>query len=192
MTPHSGKSRLIGAVWLLALSPNLALAAPPAPAIGRADLLKALSACRAIADSGERLACFDRTAASLDQAQASGDVIVVDRQQVKQIKRQAFGFTMPSLAIFDIGGHKDKDKDKNRDKDAGDESITATATSVHQTPDGKWVITLDDGAVWRQIDSDTLAMDPRAGSKIHIRRASLGSFLMNVDGQSGIRVHRDQ
>ncbi len=184
MTRYSSKSQLIGALWLLALSPTVAQAAPPAPAVGRADVLKALSACRAIADSSERLACFDKTAASLDQAQASGDVIVVDRKQVKQIKRQAFGFTMPSLAIFDPGARKDKD--------TGDESITATATAASQTSDGKWVITLDDGSVWRQIDSDSLGMDPRPGSKVHIRRASLGSFMMNVDGQSGIRVHRDQ
>jgi hypothetical protein len=190
MTPNSIKSSLIGAAWLLAVSPSLALAAPPAPKAGQADVVKALSACRAITDSTERLACFDKTAASLDQAQASGEVIVVDRAQVRQIKRQAFGFTMPSLAIFDLGGHKDKDK--VRDKDAGDESITAIATSAHQTADGKWIIALDDGSVWRQIDSDTVAIDPRPGSKIHIRRASLGSFLMNVDGQSGIRVHRDQ
>ena len=148
----------------------------------RPELVGALSACRAITDPTERLACFDKAAAALDEAQTKGDVVVVDRQQAREVKRQAFGFRLDALSIFDRGGAKE----------ASDEAITATVRNAYQNAAGKWVVTLDTGAVWRQIDDDPLSREPRQGSPIRIRRASLGSYLMNVDGQPGIRVHRDE
>ena len=170
--------------WSIALAPGLAQAASTPKSPGRAELVKALSDCRAIADPTERLACFDKAAAALDEAQTKGDVIVVDRQQAREVKRQAFGFNMgAALSIFEGQGGKDKE---------ADESINAVARSATHTVDGKVIVTLEGGAVWRQIDSDTLSNDPHPGSKIHIRRAMLGSFMMNVDGQPGIRVHRDE
>jgi len=179
----------LGAVALLILlAPVSASAAQALKPPGRAELVKALSDCRAITDPTERLACYDKAAAALDEAQSKGDVVVVDRQQAQAVKRQAFGFNLgAALSIFDRPGGKEGAKEKE-----ADESITTLARSVSQTAVGKWIITLDDGAVWRQIDSDSLSSDPHVGSKIHIRRASLGSFLMSIDGQSSIRVHRDE
>ena len=49
-----------------------------------------------------------------------------------------------------------------------------------------------DNAVWRQIDSQEMYEGPHAGSTVAIRRASLGSFFCNVDGQSAIRCARSQ
>lgn len=171
------------AVSLLTLSPLAgAHAASAIKPPGRAELVKALSECRAITDPTERLACFDKAAAALDEAQAKGDVVVVDRQQVREVKRQAFGFKLDALSIFNRGGGAEP----------GDNTIDAIADSAHQGVGGKWIVRLEGGAVWRQIDDETLSRDPHQGSKIHIRRASLGSFMMNVDGQPGIRVHRDE
>jgi hypothetical protein len=148
----------------------------------RPELVSALSACRAITDPTERLACYDKAAAALDEAQTNGDVVVVDRQQAREVKRQAFGFRLDALSIFDRGGVKD----------TAEEAITALARNAFQNAAGKWVVTLDSGAVWRQIDDDPLSREPHPGSQIRIRRATLGSYLMNVDGQPSIRVHRDE
>jgi len=182
---HAG-SGLAAALAVLAPMAARSAAAPQVP--GRAELVKALSDCRAITDPTERLACYDKAAAALDEAQTKGDVIVVDRQQAREVKRQAFGFNLGNaLSIFSPPAGKEGPKDKE-----AEESITSVAKSVSQTAVGKWIVTLEGGAVWRQIDSDVLPNDPRPGSKIHIRRAALGSFLMSVDGQSSIRVHRDE
>ena len=136
-------------------------------------------ACRAIADTAARLACFDAAAAGLDEAEAKGEVVVVDRGQIREARRAAFGFTfkMPS---FMTAGEKPEDLER----------ITATVASAYENG-GKWVITLEDGAVWRQIDSISMRKSPKAGSKAEIRTAMLGSFFMKVDGQIAIRVTRD-
>ncbi|HEX6865720.1 MAG TPA: hypothetical protein VF122_00670, partial [Caulobacteraceae bacterium] len=62
----------------------------------RPPVLQAVVDCRAIADSSARLACYDAAAARLDEAEAKGDVVVLDREQRQQARREAFGFTMPS------------------------------------------------------------------------------------------------
>jgi hypothetical protein len=161
------------------------LAAPPAahagPAPGRANLLKALSACRALTEASARLDCFDKAAAALDQAEATGEVVVVDRAQARAARRQAFGFNLSALSMFDRALAKDEVN-----------TLSSTAAEAYRNGDGKWIVVLDDGARWRQIDDQTLSGAPHQGSAIRIRHASLGSFVMNIDGQPYIKVHRDQ
>jgi predicted extracellular nuclease len=107
--------------------------------------------------------------------------VVVDRAQAKAARRQAFGFNLSALSIFDRAMAKDEAN-----------SLTSTAAEAYRDNDGKWIIVLDDGARWRQIDDEVLSEPPHQGSAIRIRHASLGSFVMNIDGQPYIRVHRDQ
>ena len=59
--------------------------------------------CRKLADSAARLACYDKAAATMDQAEAKGDIVVVDREQARKVRRQAFGFTLPSITLFERG-----------------------------------------------------------------------------------------
>jgi hypothetical protein len=171
---------LLAAVLVLAAA-SPASAAPVIALQGRADVLKALDACRAMTGDAARLDCYDKASAALEQAEAAGDVVVVDRAQARAARRQAFGFNLSDLSVFDRALGKDEAN-----------SLTATAAEAYRNGDGKWIIVLDDGAHWRQIDDADLSRPPRQGSAIKIRHASLGSFVMNIDGQPYIRVHRDQ
>lgn len=137
--------------------------------------------CRQIADPTQRLACFDAAVDAMEKAQASGDLVAVDKAQRQQVRRQAFGFSLPSLTIFDKG---EKPAEVNR--------LEVVIKSAHQESLGKWVFEMEDGAVWRQIDSNELARDPRPGLKAEIRRASLGSFMLAIPGEGFIRVKRDR
>ncbi|HEY3888588.1 MAG TPA: hypothetical protein VGL73_08435 [Caulobacteraceae bacterium] len=159
----------------------LALAADPAPAASRAEVLKALTACRTIVDPTTRLDCFDKAAAAVDRAEASGEVVVIDRAQAQAARRQAFGFNLSALSILNRAATRDEVN-----------TLNSTAAEAYRNSDGKWVIVLDDGARWRQIDDADLSRSPHTGSVIRIRHASLGSFVMNIDGQPYIRVHRDE
>lgn len=158
------------------MSGAAAAASPPA----RAQILQSLSDCRKLADASERLACYDKAAAGLEAAEASGDVVVVDRDQMRSVRRQAFGFSLPSLSLFEAGA-KDEDLD----------TLTLKIESARQQGDGKWVFRLEGGQVWRQIDTGELMRDPRPGGTATIRRAALGSYKLSLGGASTIRVHRD-
>lgn len=170
----------------LKLAAVLALAAPAVAAAQartgeapRAAQLEAVAACRTIADSTQRLACFDAAAAQLVEAEQSGEVVVVSRAQAQAARRQAFGFSLPSLSIFDRTGRPEEV-----------DRLTAEVDRAYQNANAKWVVVLTDGAVWEQIDNESLLKKPKAGSKAEIRRAALGSFFMNLDGQRAVRARR--
>lgn len=168
----------IAAAVVGALVPAAPLAAP-APA--RPPTLQAVVDCRKIEDGGARLACYDAAVASMTRAEESGDLVAIDRSQRQAVRRQTFGFALPTLAIFDRG---EKPAELNR--------VQETLASAWKNADGKWVFKLQSGAVWRQIDDWDLGSDPHPGSKITIKRASLGSYMLDVDSQPGLRVHRDE
>jgi hypothetical protein len=149
-----------------------------APAVSPA--VQAVVDCRASADTTQRLACYDDAVAKMAQAQASGDLVTVDREQRRAVRRQAFGLTLPTLGMFDKG---EKAEEVNR--------LTDKVTGFHKDAKGKWVLQLETGAVWRQIDDNELMHPPRDGSTVEIRKGALGSFFMNIDGQLALRVHRD-
>jgi hypothetical protein len=181
MTAPGAQLRFAAATFL-----TVALAAPPvlaaeAPPPARAAQLQQLLDCRKLTDPTQRLACFDTAAGVLDQAEAKGDVVVVDREQARKVRRQAFGFTLPSMSLFSRGEKP--------------EEITSTdgvVASARKLPTGKWEITLEDGARWVQIDLTEIPLDPKPGQKVKIKAASMGSYLMTVNNQRAVKVHREQ
>ena len=116
----------------------------------------------------------------MQQAETSGDLLTIDKEQRRAVRRQAFGLTLPSFTLFDRG-----EKPEEADR------ITVKIAGSSRTAFGKWVIKLDDGAIWRQTDDNELMNDPHPGSTAVIKRGALSSFFMNIDGQLAIRVHRD-
>jgi hypothetical protein len=114
------------------------------------------------------------------EAQSKGDLLTLDREQRRTVRRQAFGLSLPALDLFNKG---EKPEEVNR--------ITAKVAVASQNPYGKWTIRLDDGAVWRQIDDNEPVSEPRKGSSVVIKKGVLGSFFIDIDGQPGFRAHRD-
>jgi len=136
--------------------------------------------CRGIADSAERLACFDAAVPALAKAQESKELRVVSREDVNRTRRGLFGFVGSGFGIF--GNDEDEDK-KEEIKE-----ITSVIKAV-SGDSGSYVFTLEDGAVWAQSD-ETYLKKPQAGKKITIRRAALGSFMGSVEGGLGFRIRR--
>jgi hypothetical protein len=140
-----------------------------------------LVGCRAVAEPQARLACYDRQVAQIEQATAAGDVVIADRAAVRQARMGLFGFRLPSLNIF--GGGDDRDEPNE---------LETTITSVSHLGYGALRLTLADGAVWEQTDSETLGLAPKSGSRIRIRPGALGAYRANIDGQPAIKVRRVQ
>lgn len=119
---------------------------------------------------------------------------------------------MERLACYDlVAGHKSASAPQPETKDATDlfgmadervrqlaatslgveaiDSLTATIVSLRTLADGRWLLDLDNGQQWRQVETARLALKP--GDRIRIREAALGSFLLQREaGGRGIRVRR--
>jgi hypothetical protein len=145
----------------------------------RAAVVQGVFDCRKLADSAARLACYDRTVDAMSSAESKGDLVTIDREQRRAVRRQAFGFSLPSFSIFDRG---EKPEEVNR--------LTARISSAERDPYGKWIVKLDDGAAWVQTESQDLGRDPRKGSTVEINKGLLGAYFMKVDGQAAIKVRR--
>jgi hypothetical protein len=158
---------------LLAAGP--ASSAPPTPA----PVVQSIIDCRKVAEAAARLACYDKAADGIAKAEASGDLVTIDREQRRTLRRQAFGFTLPSLSMFDRG-----------EKTEENERLTATVTSAAQNGLGKWVLTLDSGAVWIQTDDTELYPTPKAGVSVVVKKAALGSYFILINGHQQIRAER--
>jgi hypothetical protein len=122
-----------------------------------ADLPPELQACAALRRDAERLLCYDKAIA---QIRSGGD-----------------GSPAPSAENM-FGANSDIMAAKTRQEDVKREElkqIGGTVTSLHRGDDGMIRLTLDNGQVWRQQDSDVQLMVAE-GDKITIVRAAMGTF----------------
>lgn len=149
-----------------------AIAAPPA-------IYTELVACKNIADAQQRLACFDTKVAALETAQTSNQLVIADREQVREARRGLFGLSLPRIKLFDGKAEKGDNVDQ----------IEATIASVRQLRSGKMLIKLDDGALWQQTEIKSMRT-PKNGDTIVVKRGSLGSFVAKVNDGRAFKVKR--
>lgn len=161
----------------------LAVAGPAVAAApddkGTPRQITSLLACRALSDPAQRLACFDREASGVAQAIAIKDLVVIDRERVREARKGLFGFSVPSFGGLFAGDDDDDVK-----------QLAGVVMTASRNPEGGWTVRLVDGSVWTQTDDATIALAPRRGSKVSVRRGTLGSFKLSINGQPGVRVKR--
>jgi hypothetical protein len=165
----------IAAAFTTLASAPLAAKDTPAPP---PTSYEAVAACRAIADAGQRLACFDRSVGTFAAAVEQREVVIADKAAVKEARRGLFGLSLPSLKLFG-GGDGDEEVSE----------IQSTIAGTGYASDGKALITLADGARWKQIEGRR-ALQPKAGTAIRIRRGAMGGYIAEVKGYAWTRVKR--
>lgn len=142
------------------------------------ELFSALIKCRSVSGTAERLACFERATDDLESATERHDLVIIDRQQANETKRTLFGFNVGALS--DVFGGKGEEL----------QSIEGSVGSASVDRYGRWTITLVDGGHWRQIDDRMFGVEPKRGAKVVVNRGTLGSYVMRINGQPGIKVQR--
>ncbi len=164
----------LGSVPAVASEKDKAVSTPPA-------IYTDLVACKNITDAEQRLACFDEKVAALETAQSNNQVVIADREQVREARRGLFGLSLPRIKLF------------SGDGDDGDQidQIEGTIASVRNSRSGKWTLKLEDGAVWQQTSAPrSTSRRPKVGDSIVVERGSLGSFVAKVNGGRAFKVKR--
>lgn len=169
----------LGSVVAAALLLSTGAAAKKVEAGPPPQQVNELLACRTIADNAQRLACYDKSAAVIGEAVAKRDIVVFDRESVKETKRGLFGFSIPNLGIF--GDEEKEDEIKQ---------IEGTIVSTAFNADGGYIFRLADGSRWSQLDSKPFAIPPQSGDKVVVKKGSLGSYFLSIPGQPGVKVER--
>lgn len=162
-----------------------------------AELADALIDCRALATAVARLDCYDQLAdtltATTNQATQTGTV----ERAAPTAAATETAATATVEATADASqeaffGKNEKEIRKSAQEAAGTTEIDqmdARVSEVRKSATGKAIITLDNGQVWKQIDSSRLRLS--SDDQVTIRRASLGSFLLYKTGSKSLmRVKR--
>ena len=139
-------------------------------------VFQAVVDCRAIGTDAERLACYDRSVTAMASAREKQDLVVADRETLRETKKGLFGFSLPHLKIF--GATEGEDVNE----------IESTLTSVRHSVDGFAIYTLETGAHWKQTEGAPSFAKP--GQKIKLTRGLLGAFWAKIDKDPPVRVMR--
>lgn len=172
--------------------PFAALAALASPAVAQSQAsrqpptgspyLTSLAACQKVTDATARLACFDRAAAALVGGVSSGQVALIDRENVRKVRRSLFGFSLPEFPFF--AGSKEKDKEEEP------RELTSTLAAFSSIGNGRYRFRIADGnAVWETTESALLS-DPKMGSKVEIKSGVMGSYFAQIGNQKWVRARR--
>ncbi|MFL6757986.1 MAG: hypothetical protein ACJ8EG_10500 [Sphingomicrobium sp.] len=168
---------IVSLLALAALSTSTLAKEPPKTS----PLVGALQTCRALADPTQRLACFDKEAGALLDAALKGDVAVVDKSEVRQARKSLFGFAMPKVPFFS----------GDDTADAVSDTLETTVKSASGIGYGKFRIIVAEGdAVWETTETYGTMRDPRAGDKILIKRGPLGSYMLRIGSNRGVKGRR--
>ena len=166
---------LIGAIAALSAT---AAQARSLPNTGTPAAVQSLLACQSIADSAQRLSCFDKAAQGLSDAMSKKEVVVIDKARATEAKRALFGFSIPNFGALFGGG------------DDAVNQIESTVAGAFENGYEGWTIKLADGSTWQQTDGATIALPPRKGDKVIVKRGTMGSYFLKLGSQPGIRAKR--
>lgn len=149
---------------------------------GRASpYIDALGKCRTIADPAERADCYDKAYDALTAARARKDIVVMDREAVRETRKGLFGFSGLRLPFFGVGDDNDREVPT---------SITSTIKSYADIGYGHYSLALDDGSVWETTEGVS-NFYPKSGRTVEVRRGAITSYMLTIKGTGKlVRVRR--
>lgn len=138
----------------------------------------AMAKCKLLTDNGARLSCYDGAVTEFEAAVKNHDVVVMDRNTMREARRGLFGFTLPRTPLFN--GDNVHDNVSEVDTDV----ISAVSLG-----NGKWRMRMADGALWETTEGVGWKA-PKVGSVIHLKAGAFGSYFMTIDRDNPIRAMR--
>jgi hypothetical protein len=172
----------------------------------RDDVLSGLQHCATVTEDKARLACYDALVRPAQEAMARPpEAGEATQPPTKEEQKSWFGFDVTHL--FNSSPEQQKTpeqfgaentqatRDKVEQAEQEVDSITAGVTEYAFTPFGKFIIFLDNGQIWRQLQGDTgdkpmFHKNPK-DNKVTIERGLIGSYnLMVNDSTRSYKVER--
>ena len=171
------------------------------------DVVQRAQRCATVTDSLERLVCYDRLFAqgAGSAAAAAGPALTpapaaAPRAQAAAPASRAAAPTPPAAAPAPTtpasSPASDFGADQLRRSGARDEAeprtLTAAIEQLRETRPNVFLMTLDNGQVWQQMDMDSL-FHVEVGDTVEINRGRLGGYRMARKSRGGsgwVRVNR--
>ena len=165
-------------------------------------------ACEAITSDQQRLACFDRELAKLEGAQ-SNPVTATASEHNSNLQASAAAAALPGKAAtatntthpaakpfppeqtFGLSGDQIRTLEARQGGTPPPvklKKLTAQIASVSHNSEGRWVIKLDNGQVWRQTETRSFEASP--GQAVKISTGAMGTYWLETGPHNWTRVER--
>ena len=118
----------------------------------------------------------------MEEAASSEELVITDREQVREARKGLFGFTLPKIKLFSGGDDKSEDI----------KSIKDVVVSSGRTRNGKYRFTLKESGTWVQTDSTSIPSGVDPGDEVTITKAALGSYKAKIRRNRAFRVARQK
>ena len=140
--------------------------APPSSA--QDDIAGDLLACEALEDKDARLACFEKAV-----------------QKLKRVSKpnEALGTSNSASERNVLASRPDTIESKSRYRSSTPNRFTARVVKHWKTPYGKFVVELDNGQIWREIDNNHLQISDRTKT-VEIYKGILNNYRLKADGRT--------
>lgn len=142
-----------------------------------------LQRCRTVTDTAARLACYDRAVDALTAATASNEVVVVERQEVRKVRKGLFGFSLPKVGF--LTGQPGNAEDK-----ADATELQGVITAARSIGNGKWRFSVDGAGTWETVETNMGFTDPLPGRKVMLEAGSLGGYFAKVEKGRRVQAKR--
>jgi hypothetical protein len=188
----------------------LAILFTPAAAGPRDDVLEAMGKCSTLTEDKARLACYDAVAPKLRDA-LNVPPETLSGPPTKEQQESWFGLNWDHL----LGSGSAPPQQTTPEKFGADnlprpeapppvagapaaapalpeqlDSITAKVTDYSINPLGRFIVFLDNGQVWKEIDVGTAHFES-GGNTVMIERGMIGAYNMHINGSNKVyRVQR--
>jgi hypothetical protein len=146
-----------------------------APAFAQEALHKRVYACAQMGNAGERHSCFDG--------------LVPELKKAGEAQFGAIAAPKPSPLTAPVAT-AEAPRPKATPAPADTDRVSLAVKSMSRSSDGKLRFTMENGQVWKQIDTTTLRNIGESPWTAEIRKASFGSFLLSLNGGRAVRVER--
>lgn len=169
----------------------------------REDLLQAINKCSTIGDDKARLGCYDAAAPRVRDV-VSVPPAAMTTPPTKEEEKSWFGFNLgglfggsaPAQTTPQQFGQETTPQVQQNVETAKQEvdSISAGVTEYSYTLDRKFIVFLDNGQVWRQMQGDTTVAHFNKAAKdntVTIERGAFNSYDLSInDSNQTIKVIR--
>lgn len=152
-------------------------------------------ACRTLSSNLERLTCLDAALPALASAFPEAEMTAEEKKEAEE--RQLEKKKMAAEAAFGQSINQkpivvEKSVDPATAKTEELQELNSVVSKVEFTNLGKAIIYLENGQVWRQLDSDSrkIRVKSSLGKQATLKKKLMGSYAIRISKGRSIRVRR--
>jgi hypothetical protein len=188
------------AVTTLAAMAAFSLPVSGASVATREDVLEAIGRCATVTDDKARLACYDALTPHVKDALATPPETLSHPPTVDE-QKSWFGFDLSDLfgasdaqqTTPQSFGSDNLPATKQKVEKAAEEvdHITARVIQLSYSPEGSFIVFLDNGQIWRQLQGDTDKAHFKTNGKgnvVTVSRGFFGSYDMLIN--DGVKIYK--